>query len=156
MKIALLLFVVIVASILVAKTNSSDNPILSQENVVLQTSHTDCGVAAAKNVLVAFNKNPTAVDTLLKLSDNGVTLLDLKTALSKQGLHCIGYKTTLRDLAQLPLPAIAHINDNHFVVIETIGEKDLTVINPSVGRLRYRASAFEEKWDGIALCVSEN
>ncbi len=149
MKIALLLLVVVAASILVAKNNSSDNPILSQENVVLQTSHMDCGIAAAKNVLMAFNKNPDAIDTLLNPSDNGVTLLDIKAALNKQGLHCAGYKTTLNDLTKLGLPAIAHINDNHFVVVESIEAESVLLIDPSVGRLKYRASAFEES--GTAL-----
>jgi ABC-type bacteriocin/lantibiotic exporter with double-glycine peptidase domain len=115
----------------------------------------DCGIAAAKNVLTAFNKNPDAIDTLLSAGDDGVTLLDIKTALSKQGLQCAGYKTTLSDLAQLPLPAVAHINDNHFVVVETIDRESVVLIDPSIGRLKYRASAFEEKWNGIALCVSE-
>ncbi|KER10229.1 MAG: hypothetical protein HY22_06500 [[Candidatus Thermochlorobacteriaceae] bacterium GBChlB] len=129
--------------------------VLDTETVIRQKNRNDCGIAAAKNVLMAFNKNPDAIDTLLKPSDSGVTLLDIKAALSKQGLHCTGYKTTLNDLMKLGLPAIAHINDNHFVVVESVEAESVLLIDPSVGRLRYRASAFEERWNSIALCVSD-
>ncbi len=129
--------------------------IVDTETVIRQKNRNDCGIAAAKNVLTTFNKNPDAIDTLLKPSDSGVTLLDIKAALNKQGLHCTGYKTTLNDLTKLGLPAIAHINDNHFVVVESVGGESVVLIDPSVGRVRYQASAFEEKWNGIALCVSD-
>jgi ABC-type bacteriocin/lantibiotic exporter with double-glycine peptidase domain len=148
-------FVALLVATVFFNIGVSDKQYLNKENAFLQKGKNDCGVAAAKNVLMAFNKNPDAIDTLLNPSDNGLTLLDIKAALNKQGLHCTGYKTTLNDLTKLGLPAIAHINDNHFVVVESIEAESVLLIDPSVGRLRYRASAFEEKWNGIALCVSD-
>jgi ABC-type bacteriocin/lantibiotic exporter with double-glycine peptidase domain len=150
--ISLLIFI---AGAIIFNKSKNTLIVLSAENIIFQKNQNDCGIAAAKNVLVAFHKNPNVMDTLLKVGEYGVTLLDIKTALTKQGLNCTGYKTTLRDLAELPLPAIAHVSDNHFVVVESVEAESVVLIDPGVGRLKYRASAFEEKWDGVVLCVSE-
>ncbi len=126
---------------------------LGREGVILQTHKNDCGIAAVKNILQQFRISSEGLDTLLYASESGVNLLEIKNALQAKGLCATGYKTTINDLSTLQTPMIAHFNKNHFVVIESIGENELVVIDPAIGKLCYPKKAFEAKWGGIILCV---
>jgi ABC-type bacteriocin/lantibiotic exporter with double-glycine peptidase domain len=126
---------------------------LGREGVILQKDKNDCGIAAVRNVLQTFGESDAGLDTLLCATESGVNLLEIKKALLAKGLLTTGYKTTLGELSNLPMPMIAHFNKNHFVVIESVRESELTIIDPAVGKLNYPKKAFEAKWDGIILCV---
>jgi ABC-type bacteriocin/lantibiotic exporter with double-glycine peptidase domain len=128
---------------------------LGRDGVVMQKSQNDCGVASMKNVLHHFGKPDTDVDTLFSPNENGVNLLEIKQALISRGLTANGYKTVMNEITSLPFPMIAHINKNHFVVIESADDKTVQIIDPSVGRMRYPKGAFEDKWDGVVLCVEQ-
>jgi ATP-binding cassette, subfamily B, bacterial CvaB/MchF/RaxB len=133
-----------------------ETPILQESHdVILQKSKNDCGIAAAKNIVVKHGKNPDALDTLLHAGDNGVNLLEIKQALQQYGFSPKGYKTVIGELGLLPVPMIAHVSGNHFVVIEEVNAKDMVIIDPSIGRMKYPLGKFAEKWDGVALCISE-
>jgi ATP-binding cassette subfamily B protein len=130
---------------------------LGREGVVLQEHKNDCGIAAVKNVLQQLKVSFEGLDTLLYASDyaseSGVNLLEIKNALQAKGLRATGYKTTINDLPTLQTPMIAHFNKNHFVVIETVSESELVVIDPAIGKLNYPKKAFEARWEGIVLCI---
>ncbi len=126
---------------------------LGSNGVILQKHKNDCGIAAVKNVLQQFRISEDGIDTLLCESESGVNLLEMKKALLAKGLRATGYKTTCAELHSLPAPMIAHFNKNHFVVIESVGENELVIIDPAIGRLNYPKKAFETKWEGIVLCV---
>jgi ABC-type bacteriocin/lantibiotic exporter with double-glycine peptidase domain len=128
---------------------------LSGDDVILQQSKNDCGIACVKNVLKKSGRNPASVDSLLSAADGGVSMLDMKQALTRCGLSANGYKTVLSELGQLPFPMIARFNKNHFVVLEEITDKYIVLIDPSVGRMKYPKESFQEKWDGLILCVEQ-
>lgn len=126
---------------------------IGRDGVILQTHKNDCGIAAVKNILQQFRISRDGLDTLLHASESGVNLLEIKNALQAKGLCATGYKTTINDLSTLPTPMIAHFNKNHFVVIESVSESELVVIDPAIGKLNYPKKAFEARWEGIVLCI---
>jgi ABC-type bacteriocin/lantibiotic exporter with double-glycine peptidase domain len=126
---------------------------IGRDGVILQTHKNDCGIAAVKNVLQQFRISSDGLDTLLYASESGVNLLEIKNTLHAKGLYARGYKTTINELSKLPTPMIAHFNKNHFVVIESVSESELVIIDPAIGKLNYPKKAFEARWEGIVLCI---
>ncbi len=148
------ILVVIIGGSVAAITFKTPTVFLGAEGVILQKSKNDCGVAATKNIVKHFGYEPSGVDTLLKVTANaGVNLLDIKNALKSYNLTGNGFKTTIQEINTLPLPMIAHWEGNHFVVVEKVEDNDITVIDPAMGRVRYRKSRFAEHWTSVVLSV---
>jgi len=67
------------------------------------------------------------------------------------GFHTAGIKLTWEQLRdEMPLPCIAHWNQNHFIVIYKIakkrGERYVYVSDPAVGLLKYTEEQFLKSW----------
>lgn len=73
----------------------------------------------------------------------------LSEALATVGIEAIGVKSDLMELVHdVPLPAIAHWESNHFVVVYQTSNKFIYVSDPAVGLIKYRHEEFIEKWSG--------
>jgi ABC-type bacteriocin/lantibiotic exporter with double-glycine peptidase domain len=64
-----------------------------------------------------------------------------------------GYRSTVGDLARLPLPAILSWDPSHFVVLERVSKDSFTVIDPAEGRREVTGEEFEEKFTNFVLTV---
>jgi len=155
-KIRLLILAGVIAGVtsgMIWVLNLQTPKFIGRDGVILQTHKNDCGIAAVKNVLQQFRISSDGLDTLLYASESGVNLLEIKNTLHAKGLYARGYKTTINELSKLPTPMIAHFNKNHFVVIESVSESELVIIDPAIGKLNYPKKAFEARWEGIVLCI---
>lgn len=84
---------------------------------------------------------------LLALSRQGVTLSDLNRGAEQLGFQTLPAEITLATLQQrVPLPCIAYLDQAHFVVVYAARRGRLYVADPQRGRLRYSATAFQERW----------
>jgi ABC-type bacteriocin/lantibiotic exporter with double-glycine peptidase domain len=156
LKIGVLLGVSVLTFLIFFIYNLESAQLLNQDGVILQKTKSDCGIAVVQNVLFYFGKSSTSIDSSLADVGIGVTLLEIKQALVQSGLQAKGYKTTANEIQTLSFPMIAHFKKNHFVVLESISENGVVLIDPSIGRVLYSKQKFAEKWDGVVLCVSEN
>ena len=127
---------------------------LGQDGVVRQQTKYDCGIACLQMVL---ERKGIKVDAQKLRSEagmlsNGTSLWGLKQAADSNGLKASTWQLSIDDLSQIPLPALAFVSSNHFVVVERI-EQDgrLIILDPSYGRLRYEPSAFKQLWRGETL-----
>lgn len=117
----------------------------------------DCGPACLKMIAKYYGK----FYSLLYLRDKcgitkqGVSFSDMSHAAEEIGLRTISLKCTIQDLlTKIPLPAIVHWNNSHFIVIYRVepGDKYLKksskiyVSDPAKGHIKYSATEFEEKW----------
>ena len=66
--------------------------------------------------------------------------------LAARALRC-----ELEDLQKLQLPAIAHVDFDHFVVIERSSAERLIILDPASGRLELGFKAFSKRFTGIVL-----
>ena len=129
---------------------------LGQEGVVRQQMKYDCGIACLQMVLE--HKGIKVIAEKLRaeagMLSNGTSLWGLKQAAEANGLKASTWQLSISDLSQIPLPAIAFVGGNHFVVIEQV-EQDghLIILDPGYGRLRYEASTFEHLWRGEVLIL---
>ena len=60
------------------------------------------------------------------------------------------------ELNKLSLPAILHWRGNHFVVLEKIGKKTASIVDPAIGTIKITLSELSENFTGIALELSKS
>ena len=102
----------------------SDNPLLL------------CGPQSLLRVCELLNV-PTHLEELQKLSSfsplRGTTLLGLKEAGNYKGLSTTGVKGSVELLRRkkVPMPAIAYVDFNHFLVFESVNKSGVTITDPA-------------------------
>jgi hypothetical protein len=124
------------------------------EGVTRQVSPNDCGVAALHMVLREMGE-PRRYEALraeFRLKPGGASMADLKLAAERYGLAAEGWLYSPADIRSIPLPAIAFVHGNHFVVLETVETGgSVVVLDPARGRLRVSGSHFRWIWNGETL-----
>lgn len=121
--------------------------------LVRQQKRTDCGPAALKMVLDHWGVGDTTLAELEAATGtgpNGTSMLAIKRAAELRGVTSQGLHVPVHRLHEIPLPAIAHVHGDHFVVIRSAGH-ELVIDDPSIGRLRMSPREFDRSWDGIVL-----
>jgi ATP-binding cassette, subfamily B, bacterial len=121
--------------------------------VVLQMGAADCGSACLAMIVRHFGRRASLSECreLCGAGRDGTTAELLAKAARKQGLHVRAVSAGSGDLSGLRLPAIAHWNHNHFVVVEKWSHKGVRIIDPSLGRLRLSRAEFREGFTGVLL-----
>jgi ABC-type bacteriocin/lantibiotic exporter with double-glycine peptidase domain len=67
------------------------------------------------------------------------------------GLRMRGFSLEPAALRHVPLPAIAHWNFNHFVIIESWTPTKVDIVDPGTGRQQVSAAEFEAAFTGVLL-----
>ena len=114
-----------------------------------QLDSRDCGPACLRMVAAHYGRRVSLeyLRELLALSRQGVTLNDLGRGAEQLGFQTLPAEVTLATLQQrVPLPCIAYLDQAHFVVVYAARHGRLYVADPQRGRLRYSATAFQERW----------
>lgn len=121
--------------------------------VIKQMSIVECG-AACLAMILGYHGRPTRLDECreeLGVGRDGVTALTIARAARRYGLRVKAYTLDPSALQYVRLPAIAHWNFNHFVVVEQWGEAHVTVVDPAHGRQRLTRAEFDAGFTGVAL-----
>lgn len=127
---------------------------VSDRDVVLQSRANDCGAASLKMVLAAHGVECSVADLIhrLRLTPMGTSMLDLRQAAGEFGVPAKSWAIRPGELSRVPLPAIAFVNRNHFVVLRRwVAPEVLEVDDPAMGRLRWPIRAFKRLWSGETL-----
>jgi ABC-type bacteriocin/lantibiotic exporter with double-glycine peptidase domain len=127
---------------------------VGEKGVVLQAHGNDCGAASLKMILAAhgIGRSLSDLSRELGLGPDGISLLNLRLESTKLGLPARSWSLGPRDLGRVPLPAIAFVGGDHFVVIERFVAPDvLEVDDPALGKLRWPVRAFARAWSGETL-----
>jgi ATP-binding cassette, subfamily B, bacterial len=122
--------------------------------VKLQLNAVECGAACLAMILSYFGRPTQVADCREKLGvgRDGVSAETIVRAAREYGLRVKAY--SIEDLAEfqyVPLPAIAHWNFEHFVVIEHWSPQQVDIIDPGSGRRRLKPVQFETAFTGIVL-----
>ena len=118
----------------------------------LQPDAMDCGPTCLRIVAKHFGRHYN-LETLRELTwktREGVSLLTISDAAEKIGFRSQGVRITLDRIEEIPLPAIIHWTQNHFVVLYKIkrrGKKlEFHVSDPAHGLLKYSQEEFVKFW----------
>lgn len=124
-----------------------------------QRDITDCGAASLASVAAFYgHKLPLSrIRQYASTDRSGTTVLGLMEAARKLGFIAKGVKGGFDSLYKIPKPAIAHVivKDvlHHFVVIQAVDARWVTVMDPAYGEVR-KLSHEELKPNGLASWCS--
>jgi ATP-binding cassette subfamily B protein len=120
-----------------------------------QQSAADCGAACLVMVSRYWGKRLSVnrLRDLTNVSRSGASLKGLTAAAETIGFTTRPVKASLDKLAQQPLPAIAHWEGKHYIVVFEINKKQVIVGDPAVGQRNLSIAEFKEGWTGYALLL---
>lgn len=128
---------------------------------IKQRDYTDCGAACLASVAAYYKlKLPVArIRQYAGTDKRGTNILGLLEAAKKMGFEAKGVRGSYKDLAGIPVPAIAHLvvdgTFHHFVVIYKVGAADVRIMDPFTGKMvRKNHDVFEKEWDGVLVILS--
>jgi ABC-type bacteriocin/lantibiotic exporter with double-glycine peptidase domain len=119
----------------------------------VQCTIAECGAACLAMILSYYGVHTTVRDLRerLAIGRDGLSALTLAKEARRLGFEARGYRTELTGLAQLRLPAIAHLRDGHFVVVESYTPRKVTVVDPTIDRLVLNHDEFEHDFSGTVV-----
>jgi HlyB family type I secretion system ABC transporter len=120
-----------------------------------QQSASDCGAACLVMVSNYWGKHFSVnrVRDMANVNRSGASLQALATAAESLGFATRPVKATFDKLAEQPLPAIAHWESKHFIVVYEITKKRVIVCDPGLGQRTLSIKEFKAGWSGYALLL---
>jgi HlyB family type I secretion system ABC transporter len=118
--------------------------------LVWQIDEMDCGAASLAMVCKHFGRNVSLarIRQLCHTASDGTSLKGICHAASELGLAARAVKLSKRHLDPMPLPAIAHWEGNHWVVVYRVTKDWVRIADPGLGFRKLARAEFEEKWSG--------
>lgn len=122
-----------------------------------QEKHFDCGLYCLKMISKYYNRqNSSDKNSYASLiSNDGITLENLSKIAEHMGFSSIGARISFKELtSKINLPCIAHLNNNHYVVVYKVKNNKIYIADPDFGHKTYKKRDFlkslvsEESCDG--------
>ncbi|MGK0387329.1 MAG: ATP-binding cassette subfamily B protein [Maribacter sp.] len=114
-----------------------------------QPDSMDCGVTCLRMISKHYGKH-YSMEYLRDRSyvdREGVSLMGISDAAEAIGMRTVAAKVTYDQLVDdVPLPAILHWEQDHFLVIYKISKNNAWVADPKVGKIKYSKKEFLKKW----------
>ena len=127
------------------------------QDVTLQTHRTNCGPAALHMALarLGIDHPLEAIEASTGTDGSGTSLFALGRYAEDQGVGAALWHLNMDDLVERDqLPAIAFVEGDHFVVIDSIGHGgDLWLRDPAIGQLHMTRAAFQRIWQGEVILL---
>lgn len=120
-----------------------------------QQSASDCGCASLVMIGRYWGKN-FSVNRLRDMTNvgrSGASLSAIAAAAESLGFASRPVKATLDKFAEQSLPAIAHWEGNHFIVVYEITNTKVIVCDPALGQRTLTRKEFAAGWTGYALLL---
>jgi len=120
-----------------------------------QQSAADCGAACLVMVGRYWGKR-FSINRLRDISNadrNGASIRGLAAAAEAIGFSTRPVKATLDKLAKQNLPAIAHWEGKHYIVVYEVTRKHVIVADPAIGQRGLTYAEFKAGWTGYALLL---
>lgn len=108
----------------------------------------DCGPTCLRMISTHYGKHhhPDKLRQYTGFGKGGVNMLGLSQTAEKIGFVTQGAKLSFEKLLCVPLPAILHWNQNHFVVLMSLTRQHAKVADPAQGVLKFQIKDFKTSW----------
>ena len=122
---------------------------------VHQLDEMDCGAACLAMICRHFGRavGISHIREVVHTSTDGTTLAGITRGAEELGLAARSVRASKSRLDELPLPAVAHWEGNHWVVVYRVDEKHVRVADPARGLRRIPREEFLERWSGYTSVV---
>jgi len=127
---------------------------------IKQHDITDCGAACLATVAWYYDlKMPISrIRQYAKTDRKGTNVLGMVQAAQQLGFAAQGVRGTPDALAEIPLPAVAHlVQENglhHFVVVFKVTDKFVEVADPARGLEKRPREKFLKEWSGVLVLLT--
>ncbi len=120
-----------------------------------QQSASDCGAACLVMVGRYWGKkfSVNRLRDIAHVDRNGSSLKGLSVAAESLGFTTRPVKISLDRLAKQPLPAIAHWQGKHYIVVYRITSTQVIVADPALGQRTLSYGEFKKDWTGYTLIL---
>jgi len=127
---------------------------------VQQYDTTDCGAACLTSIARYYHLRIPLWTIRQQAGTNrgGTSAYGLVQAAQNIGFDVKGVEIEPSDLAEIPVPAIAHMKQpsgtHHFVVIYKVGKKRVKIMDPAIGKMKsLTIDEFCEKWTRVIILL---
>lgn len=114
-----------------------------------QHDEMDCG-ATCLRMVARYHGRFFSLENLRELTyigREGVTMLGISDAAEHIGLQTLAVQTTYEQLSSvIPLPCIAHWNENHFVVVYKVTDRHVWIADPAQDKFKITKEEFLQHW----------
>jgi ATP-binding cassette subfamily B protein len=111
----------------------------------------DCGPSCLRMIAKFYGKN-FSLQTIRErsyLTREGVSFLGISDAAESIGMRSVGARVSYHQLTEeVPLPAIVHWKEEHFVVVYAVRKGKVRVADPAFGLIDYKKEDFLKGWCG--------
>lgn len=123
--------------------------------VVRQVDELDCGPAALCMLAAAHGRHVSLAESrrLARTNLEGTSLDGLRTGAEQLGFDARARKVSPSNYRRLLLPAIAHWDDDHWVVVDRVTDRHATLLDPARGRCRCSLDELARRTSGYMLMV---
>jgi HlyB family type I secretion system ABC transporter len=120
-----------------------------------QQSASDCGAACLVMVTRYWGKkfSVNRLRDIANVDRNGSSLKGISVAAESVGFTSRPVKATLDRLAEQPLPAIAHWQGKHYIVVYAITKKQVIIADPAIGQRTLSHAEFKKDWTGYVMIL---
>jgi ATP-binding cassette subfamily B protein len=117
-----------------------------------QVDEMDCGAASLAIICRYFGRKVSLarVRQSVHTAIDGTSLLGIARGAEALGLASRTVKASKSRLDEMPLPAIVHWENNHWLVLYDVDDEHVRISDPARGRRRLKRAEFEQKWSGYA------
>ncbi|MGH9836127.1 MAG: peptidase domain-containing ABC transporter [Blastocatellia bacterium] len=121
--------------------------------VIMQMGVTECGAACLAMILSYFGRKTQVVELSEScgVGRDGLTARTITKSARHYGLRVKAFSLEPSQFKHVPLPAIAHWNFSHFVVVERWSPQTVEIIDPAIGRRRLTGEEFDAGFTGVVL-----
>lgn len=124
----------------------------------------DCGATCLASIGNHYKVNiPIAKIRQYAQTDNrGTNVLGIIQGAEKMGFTAKGVRGGIEALANIPLPAIAHViigeqQLQHYVVIYKVTKTTITIMDPAYGKLeKFSYDDFQKIWSGVLILFAKS
>ncbi|MCL4483658.1 MAG: peptidase domain-containing ABC transporter [Bacteroidetes bacterium] len=117
----------------------------------------DCGPSCLRMIAKFYGKN-FSLQTIREksyLTREGVSFLGMSDAAESIGMRSVGARVSFKQLSEeVPLPAIVHWKDEHFIVVYAVRKGKVCVADPAFGLIDYPKEEFLKGWSGTADVIN--
>jgi ATP-binding cassette, subfamily B, bacterial HlyB/CyaB len=120
-----------------------------------QQSASDCGAACLAMISHYWGKrfSINRLRDMANVDRNGASLRGLAAAAEAIGFSTRPVKASLDQFAKQQLPAIAHWEGRHYVVVYEVSRDRVVMADPAIGQLTLSPKEFKAGWTGYALLL---
>ncbi|WP_225743256.1 peptidase domain-containing ABC transporter [Marinilactibacillus sp. Marseille-P9653] len=122
---------------------------------VEQNEHSECGLSC---VVMLLNYHGIRSDLINLREKFGVPLggnnfNELATIFKEYGLKSKAIKVNVGNITDDMLPCVAYWENSHFIVIEKVSKRNVTIVDPNIGRETLSYKSFQSKYRSVILYI---